>query len=186
MLKKISFSMALLLLAGCSFGDKQDSIPAEYAGAAYQLSDVNAQKWAFVAKQTEQCIYPNLTRIQYEHFQKEDSYIHSQYVFFYPLEDIIGEDNVKIIQGDQKAMDYATYQFKKYKSRTDVENLENKQCAVLRTKARDDLAVVKGERKSAMVEENKENGTANADSKAATDDNRFFFDIIKWGAALLL
>ncbi|TYG33856.1 hypothetical protein FW755_01490 [Lonepinella koalarum] len=184
-LKKFSLSTALLVLVGCSFGEQQSPIPAEYAGAAYELSDSNAQKWAFVAKQTEQCIYPNLTRIQYEHFAKEDSYIHSQYVFFYPLEDLIGEDNVKIIQGDQKAMDYATYQFKKYKSKNDVENLDSKQCAVLRTKARDDLAVIKGERKSAMVEvETKEDGTTS--TKAATDDNKFFFDIIKWGSALLL
>ncbi|WP_386690051.1 DUF5358 domain-containing protein [Lonepinella sp. MS14437] len=184
MFKKFSLSITLFLLLGCSFSDNQSTIPAEYAGAAYELSDSNAQKWAFVAKQTEQCIYPNLTRIQYEHFQKEDSYIHSQYVFFYPLEDIIGEDNVKIIQGDQKAMDYATYQFKKYKSKDDVESLDSKQCAVLRTKARDDLAVVQGERKSAMVEvETKENGKS---TTAATDDNKFFFDIIKWGSALLL
>ena len=33
------------------------------------------------SKQAEQCIYPNLTRIQQQHFAKEDSYIHSQYVF---------------------------------------------------------------------------------------------------------
>ena len=47
--------------------------------------------WAVASKQAEQCIYPNLTRIQQQHFAKEDSYIHSQYVFFYPLEKIIGE-----------------------------------------------------------------------------------------------
>ena len=43
----------------------------------------------------------NLTRIQQQHFAKEDSYIHSQYVFFYPLEKIIGEDYVKMIQKDE-------------------------------------------------------------------------------------
>ncbi|WP_455647877.1 DUF5358 family protein, partial [Lonepinella koalarum] len=53
-LKKFSLSTALLVLVGCSFGEQQSPIPAEYAGAAYELSDSNAQKWAFVAKQTEQ------------------------------------------------------------------------------------------------------------------------------------
>ena len=73
MLKKLLLATAVLSLAGCSLlGEKQSAIPAEYAGAAYELSDGDAQKWAFAAKQTEQCIYPNLTRIQYEHFQKED------------------------------------------------------------------------------------------------------------------
>ncbi len=62
--------------------------------------------------QAEQCIYPNLTRIQQEHFSKEDAYIHSQYVFFYPLEEIIGADYVKMIQQDEKSMGYAQYQYK--------------------------------------------------------------------------
>ena len=43
-------------------------------------------------------------------FQKKMApYIHSQYVcFFYPLEKIIGEQYVKIIQADEKSMNYAT------------------------------------------------------------------------------
>ena len=64
------------------------------------------------ANKPNKCIYPNLTRIQQQHFAKEDSYIHSQYVFFYPLEKIIGEDYVKMIQKDEKSMNYATYQIK--------------------------------------------------------------------------
>ncbi|PVX32716.1 hypothetical protein C8D76_11130 [Pasteurella langaaensis DSM 22999] len=184
MFKKALLAIAVFSAAGCSlFGAQQSAIPAEYAGAAYELSDENAQKWAFAAKQVEQCIYPNLTRIQYEHFQKEDSYIYSQYVFFYPLEDIIGEDNVKMIQGDEKAMGYATYQLKKYKSRSPVEALDKAQCKVLQLKARQDLAVVKGQHISGMVDDVKADGKS---SGVATDDNRFFFDIIKWGSALFL
>ena len=94
-----------VLISGCSlFSTPQSAIPAEYAGADYLLSDKDAQQWAFASKQAEQCIYPNLTRIQQQHFGKEDSYIHSQYVFFYPLEKIIGEDYVKIIQKDEQSM----------------------------------------------------------------------------------
>ena len=59
----------------------QSPIPAEFAQADYLLSDVNAKTWATASEQAEQCIYPNLTRIQQQHFAKEDSYIHSQYVF---------------------------------------------------------------------------------------------------------
>ena len=66
-----------VLISGCSlFSTPQSAIPAEYAGADYLLSDKDAQQWAFVSKQAEQCIYPNLTRIQQQHFGKEDSYIH--------------------------------------------------------------------------------------------------------------
>ncbi|ABR74917.1 hypothetical protein CBG46_08300 [Actinobacillus succinogenes] len=179
MFKKIILSAAVLAMLGC--GTTQSTIPAEYAGAAYELSDADAQKWAFAAKQAEQCIYPHLTRIQYEHFQKEDSYIYSQYVFFYPLEDIIGEDHVKMIQNDKKSMDYATYQFKKYKSKSPVEAMEPAPCKILQTKAREDLAVVKGQHVSGMVDEKKADGR-----NIATEENRFFFDIIKWGSALLL
>lgn len=114
MLKKIILSGAVLLMAGCSlFGTKQSPIPAEYAQADYLLSDADAQRWVFASKQAEQCIYPNLTRILQQHFPKEDAYIHSQYIFFYPLENIIGEKYVKIIQEDEKSMSYATYQYKK-------------------------------------------------------------------------
>ena len=82
-MKKIIFLSSIMLLNACSlFGTSQSSIPAEFAQADYQLSDVNAKKWAITSKQAEQCIYPNLTRIQQQHFAKEDSYIHSQYVFF--------------------------------------------------------------------------------------------------------
>ncbi len=70
------------LLSGCSMFDSQQSaIPAEFAGADYQLSDQDAKQWAIASKQVEQCVYPNLTRILQQHFSKEDSYIHSQYVF---------------------------------------------------------------------------------------------------------
>lgn len=114
MLKKFIFSGVILFLTGCSlFGTKQDPIPGEYAGADYLLSDDNAQRWVFASKQAEQCIYPNLTRILQQHFPKEDAYIHSQYIFFYPLENVIGEKYVKIIQDDEKSMNYATYQYKK-------------------------------------------------------------------------
>ncbi len=75
------------------------------------------------SEQAKQCIYPNLTRIQQEHFSKEDSYIFSQYVFFYPLEEIIGEQYVKIIQNDEKSMGYAQYLFKKLKNNEAVEAL---------------------------------------------------------------
>ena len=36
--------------------------------ADYLLSDANAKTWAIASKQAEQCIYPNLTRIQQQHF----------------------------------------------------------------------------------------------------------------------
>lgn len=178
------------LLAGCSlFGGSQSAIPAEFAGADYQLSDKDAKQWAIASKQAEQCIYPNLTRILQQHFSKEDSYIHSQYVFFYPLEDIIGEQYVKIIQGDEKSMNYATYQFKKFRSEVgDVEPLAAKTCEKLRNEARDDLDVVKGQYKNGMVEEPKnDDGTPKKNPDGiATNQNKFFFDIIKWGSALLL
>ncbi len=141
------------LLSGCSMFDSQQSaIPAEFAGADCQLSDQDAKQWAIASKQVEQCVYPNLTRILQQHFSKEDSYIHSQYVFFYPLEKIIGEQYVKIIQADEKSMNYASYQFKKFRTRVgNVEPLTKQSCLKLRNEARDDLAVVKGQYKG-MVE----------------------------------
>ncbi|AOF52705.1 hypothetical protein BKG91_01020 [Rodentibacter caecimuris] len=180
---------SILLLSACSFFNaSQSPIPAEFAGADYQLSDKNAKQWAIASKQAEQCIYPNLTRIQQQHFAKEDSYIHSQYIFFYPLEKIIGEDYVKIIQNDEKSMNYATYQFKKFRTEiANVEPLENKNCLILRTQARDDLDVVKGQYKNGMVDNSKnEDGTQKNTDGVATNQNKFFFDIIKWGSALLL
>ncbi|WP_279716532.1 DUF5358 family protein [Chelonobacter oris] len=132
----------------------------------------------------QQCIYPRLTRIQQQHFSKEDAYIHSQYVFFYPLENIIGADYLKMVQEDEKSMGYAQYQYKKYKDLT-AEPLSQAQCNTLRTNARDDLAVVKGQYKNGMVEESKPDTTNNSDN-VATNDNKFFFDIIKWGAAFVL
>ena len=97
-----------------------------------------------------------LTRIQQQHFAKEDSYIHSQYVFFYPLEKIIGEDYVKMIQKDEKSMNYATYQFKKFRTEVgNVEPLEPKACQILRTQAKEDLDVVKGQYVNGMVDETK-------------------------------
>ena len=54
-----------MLLSACSlFGSSQSPIPAEFAQADYLLSDVNAKTWATASEQAEQCIYPNLTRIQ--------------------------------------------------------------------------------------------------------------------------
>ncbi|MCQ9121796.1 DUF5358 domain-containing protein [Rodentibacter pneumotropicus] len=187
---KLIFTLGItLLLSACNlFDSSQSPIPAEFAGADYQLSDKNAKQWAITSKQAEQCIYPNLTRIQQQHFAKEDSYIHSQYVFFYPLENIIGEDYVKIIQNDEKSMNYATYQFKKFRTAIgSVESLNNQYCQILRTQARDDLDVVKGQYKNGMVDNSKnEDGTSKNTDGVATNQNKFFFDIIKWGSALLL
>ena len=176
MRKFIIFGATVLLSACGLFGPSQSPIPAEFAQADYLLSDVNAKTWATASKQAEQCIYPNLTRIQQQHFAKEDSYIHSQYVFFYPLEKIIGEDYVKMIQKDEKSMNYATYQ------------LEPKACQVLRTQAKEDLDVVKGQYVNGMVDETKnDDGTLKKSGDGiATNQNKFFFDIIKWGSALLL
>ena len=177
------------LLSGCSMFDSQQSaIPAEFAGADYQLSDQDAKQWAIASKQVEQCVYPNLTRILQQHFSKEDSYIYSQYVFFYPLEKIIGEQYVKIIQADEKSMNYASYQFKKFRTRVgNVEPLTKQSCLKLRNEARDDLAVVKGQYKNGMVEVQKnEDGTPKNSDGIATNQNKFFFDIIKWGSMLLL
>ncbi|OBX11245.1 DUF5358 domain-containing protein [Gallibacterium genomosp. 3] len=188
MLKKLFFSTSILLLVGCASQD-MDSYPAEYANADYELSNEDAQRWVIASHQAEQCIYPNLTRIQQEHFSKEDAYIHSQYVFFYPLESIIGTEYVKMIQADEKSMGYAQFQFKKFKD-TAFESMPAADCATLRIKARDDLKVVKGQYQSGMaVDEAKNN--ASSDSKKnpdgiATNENKFFFDIIKWGSALLL
>lgn len=187
MLKKLFFSASILLLASCASQD-MDTYPAEYANADYELSNEDAQRWVIASRQAEQCIYPNLTRIQQEHFSKEDAYIHSQYVYFYPLEDIIGAEYVKMIQKDEKSMGYAQYQFKKFKQ-TPFEPMPAADCATLRVKARDDLKVVKGQYQSGMaIDETKNTGS---DSKKnpdgiATNENKFFFDIIKWGSALLI
>ena len=153
MLKKYLILTMSFCLVGCGlFSSKEAPIPAEYAGAGYYLSDADAQRWAFDSKQVEQCIYPNLTRILQQHFPKEDAYIHSQYVLFYPLEKIIGEKYVKIIQSDEKSMNYAIYQYKKFKL-DKVDDLDKAQCNVLRRNALDDLEVVKGQYKNGMLEE---------------------------------
>lgn len=185
MLKKIFLTSMVLLLSACSSGSTEESIPAEFAGADYLLSEADAEKWAIASDQVERCIYPNLTRIQKEHFSKEDAYIYSQYVFFYPLESVVGGDNVKIIQDDQKSMDYATAQYKKFKDQT-AKSMDDEQCKVLRVKARDDLAVVKGEYKSAMVEDDK-GGEKDKDQNGNNlEKNKFSFDILKWGIGLML
>ncbi|MFC0322631.1 DUF5358 domain-containing protein [Gallibacterium melopsittaci] len=187
MLKKLFLSTSILLLAACSV-QNDDLYPAEYANADYELSNEDAQRWVIASHQAEQCIYPNLTRIQQEHFSKEDAYIYSQYVFFYPLESVIGAEYVKMIQADEKSMGFAQYQFKKYKQ-TAFEPMPAADCATLRVKARDDLKVVKGQYQSGMaIDETKASST---DSKKnpdgiATNENKFFFDIIKWGSALLI
>lgn len=183
MLKKIMLLGMVCLTVGCSFNSEQTPIPAEFAGADYQLSDEDAEKWAIASEQVERCVYPNLTRIQKEHFSKEDAYIYSQYVFFYPLENVVGENNVKIIQDDQKSMDYATMQYKKFKGKVG-KAMDKEQCNTLRINARDDLAVVKGEYKSAMVEEK-----ANDDKEKKggnLEESKFSFDILKWGIGLML
>ena len=189
-MRKFIILGATVLLSACGlFGPSQSPIPAEFAQADYLLSDVNAKTWATASEQAEQCIYPNLTRIQQQHFAKEDSYIHSQYVFFYPLEKIIGEDYVKMIQKDEKSMNYATYQFKKFRTEVgNVEPLEPKACQILRTQAKEDLDVVKGQYVNGMVDETKnDDGTLKKTGDGiATNQNKFFFDIIKWGSALLL
>lgn len=184
MFKTFLFSTLLLLLAGCLSTKQNTHFPAEFANLDYELSAEDAQRWAISSAQAEQCIYPNLTRIQREHFSKEDAYIHSQYVFFYPLEEIIGNEYVKMIQADEKSMGYATYQYKKFKTKT-VSPLKPQQCATLRIQARDDLAVVKGQYKSGMSDESTPKDNKNPDG-VATSENKFFFDIIKWGATLLL
>ncbi|WP_373767112.1 DUF5358 domain-containing protein [Glaesserella sp.] len=183
---KVLFSFITLLLLGCTSDKAEQPFPGEFIGADYILSDSDALRWRIASKQAEECIYPNLTRIQQQHFPKEDAYIHAQYVLFYPLEKIIGEEYVKIIQEDEKSMNYAQMQFKKFKD-TKVKPLDDEVCATLRTNAKDDLAVVKGQYKNGMIEENKSSdGTAQNKDNVATNDNKFFFDIIKWGAALLL
>ncbi|MDH2997696.1 hypothetical protein A1D22_08200 [Pasteurellaceae bacterium LFhippo2] len=184
MFKKILFPISILLVGCSSEPQVETPFPGEFANADYVLSESDAQRWVQASRQVEQCVYPNLTKIQYEHFSKEDAYIYSQYVYFYPLEDIIGEKYVKIIQDDEKSMGYATYLYKKLKT-DDVEALNSKRCQNLRDKARDDLAVVKGQYKSGMVEDAKTEVPKNSDG-VATGQNKFFFDIIKWGAALLL
>ncbi|ABN74659.1 hypothetical protein CYK57_01814 [Actinobacillus pleuropneumoniae] len=184
MFKKITLFSFIALIAGCSSSSQLETFPGEFANADYVLSDKDAQRWVVASRQVEQCIYPNLTRIQQQAFSKEDSYIHSQYVFFYPLEEIIGEQYVKIIQDDEKSMGYAQYLFKKFRDNQEFEPLADKQCLVLREKAKNDLAVVKGQYKSGMVEETKSEAK-NADG-VATNQNKFFFDIIKWGSMLLL
>lgn len=184
MLKKVFFSGLILMTFSCVWQPKNTLFPAEFANSDYILTDEDAQKWVQASRQAEQCIYPNLTRIQQQHFTKEDAYIHSQYVFFYPLENVIGDEYVKMIQNDEKSMGYAQYQFKKFKQTT-FSPLDESQCHTLRTKAKDDLAVVKGQYKSGMVDENKTEDKKNPDG-IATNENKFFFDIIKWGSLLLL
>lgn len=104
------------------------------------------------------------------------------------MEKIIGEQYVKIIQADEKSMNYASYQFKKFRTRvSNVEPLTKQSCLKLRNEARDDLAVVKGQYKNGMVEVQKnEDGTPKNSDGIATNQNKFFFDIIKWGSMLLL
>lgn len=185
MLKKLMLSCVMFLLAGCSSDGEQNALPAEFAGADYQLSEADARRWATAGNQVERCVYPNLTRIQKEHFSKEDAYIYSQYVFFYPLENVVGADNLKIIQEDQKSMDYASYQYKKFKDAT-VKEMDEAQCKVLRKQARDDLAVVKGEYKNAMAEENKPADENKENKGNKLEESKFSFDIIKWGIGLML
>ncbi len=186
--KLFLLGMSLSIL-GCntSAPQKETSFPGEFLGADYLLSEQDAERWAIASRQAEKCIYPNLTKIQQQHFAKEDAYIHAQYVFFYPLEKIIGEEYVKMIQEDEKSMGYAQWQFKKFKQ-NEAKSLKASECEMLRTQAKNDLAVVKGQYNSGMVEDKntKDESSTKSGDKVATGDNKFFFDIIKWGAALLL
>lgn len=187
MLQKIVLTTSILLLASCAANDS-DPFPAQYANADYELSNDDAKRWVIASHQAEQCIYPNLTRIQQDHFSKEDAYIYSQYVFFYPLEDVIGEEYVKMIQADPKSMGYAQYQFKKFKQ-TAFDPMPAADCATLRIKARDDLKVVKGQYQSGMAVDESKNASSDGKKNPdgiATNENKFFFDIIKWGSAFLL
>lgn len=187
MLRKILLLSIGLFTVSCSSTQekKEEAFPGEFANADYILSEDDAQKWVTASNQVKQCIYPNLTRIQQEHFSKEDTYIFSQYIFFYPLEDIIGEQYVKIIQSDEKSMGYAHYLFKKLNNNEEVKALSKQQCTTLRMNAKNDLAVVKGQYQSGMPEDTAPSNGKSGE-KVATDDNKFFFDIIKWGSMLLL
>lgn len=173
----------LFLLTACSTPTPEPAFPGEFIGADYLLSEQHAKQWAIASKQAQQCIYPNLTRIQQQHFSAQDAYLHAQYVLFYPLENIIGEHYVKMIQEDEKSMGYAQAQFKKF-NQIRYKPLAADTCQTLRNQARDDLAVLKGEYKNGMVNETPTEHDKKSDS-VATNDNKFFFDIIKWGAALL-
>ena len=94
---------------------------------------------------------------------------------------IIGEDYVKMIQKDEKSMNYATYQL-----RNSAQNLvmsmhqSQKACQILRTQAKEDLDVVKGQYVNGMVDETKnDDGTLKKTGDGiATNQNKFFFDII--------
>lgn len=184
MYKKSVLLLTAFLTIGCQT-PQEAPFPGEFLTADYILSDDNAKRWAAASQQAEQCIYPNLTRIQQQHFAKEDAYVHSQYVFFYPLEDIIGSDYLKMLQEDDTSMRYALLQFKKFKNEP-FKPLGETQCEALRAKAKDDLAVVKGQYKSGMAEAAQTSEPTDDGKGAATEQNKFFFDIIKWGAALLL
>ncbi len=92
MLRKIVLLSTGLLLAACSSNEPQqpEAFPGEFANADYVLSEENAQKWVIASEQAKQCIYPNLTRIQQEHFSKEDSYIFYNMYFSIRLKRLSG------------------------------------------------------------------------------------------------
>ena len=92
-MKKYLLVACALGLTACGSSTPDAPFPGEFANADYVLSDADAKKWVAMSNQTAQCIYPNLTRIQKEHFSKEDAYIHAQYVLFYPLEEM-GENRM--------------------------------------------------------------------------------------------
>ena len=86
-------------------------------------------------------------------------------------------------------MNYATYHLRNSAQKIgDVDVLEPKACQILRTQAKEDLDVVKGQYVNGMVDETKnDDGTLKKSGDGiATNQNKFFFDIIKWGSALLL
>lgn len=70
MLRLLILLMTTLSLSAC-LSTKPTTFPAEFANLDYELSDQDARRWAIASTQVEQCIYPNLTRIQREHFPKK-------------------------------------------------------------------------------------------------------------------
>ena len=71
---------------------------------------------------------------------------------------------------------------------SNVEPLTKQSCLKLRNEAHDDLAVVKGQYKKwygGSAKKMKMAHQKNSDG-IATNQNKFFFDIIKWGSMLLL
>ena len=88
--KSFIFVLPFIVTACSSNNQPEEAFPGQFADADYVLSDQDAQKMGGrKANRLVNVFIQNLTRIQQIIF-KEDSYIHAQYVFFYPLEKVIG------------------------------------------------------------------------------------------------